>query len=211
MKSIKSEGSATCPNCGEVFDAEFWTLVSASDDEALKQSLLGGELNLVSCPSCGKFFYHDRNIIYFDPPAELLAFVSPDGDKNDFEKIKQKMQTDFQTLKANITSLNIDYEPFYLCGLAELKAMADYETSITEESEVLAVLCAQMGYKLAAIKKSAARVKGWPFYLPVDGDNYTKDAVLKAARQVIAANPNMHLLAAFVKDIRAGAELPQRL
>ena len=211
MKSIKSEGSAICPNGCEPFDAEFWTLIGADEDEDLKQALLGGELNLVKCPECGKFFYHDRNIIYFDPPSQLLAFVAPSCDKKDFEKTKTKMQADFKLLKDNLSSMNIDYEPFYLCGLEELKAMLEYETKVNEESEVIAAFTAQQGFKLAPLRRAAARVKGWPFYIPVAGAEYNKENILKASKEVLAQNPGLGLLAAFVKDISAGAQLPPRL
>ena len=56
MKSIKSSGRIACPEGCEGFEAEFWTLIGADEDEGLKQALLGGELNLFRCPECGKFF-----------------------------------------------------------------------------------------------------------------------------------------------------------
>ena len=211
MKSIKSDGSAICPNGCEPFEAEFWTLIGADEDEDLKQALLGGELNLVKCPECGKFFYHDRNIIYFDPPAQLLAFVAPNENKKDFEKVKTKMQADFKLLKDNLSSMNIDYEPFYLCGLEELKAMVEYEAKVNDESEVIAAFTAQLGFKLAPLRRAYARLKGWPFYIPVIGDDYTVENVLKASKSVHAQNAGLGLMAAFIKDISAGAQLPPRL
>jgi hypothetical protein len=211
MKSIKSSGHAECPNGCEPFEAEFWTLVGADEDESLKQALLGGELNLVRCPECGKFFYHDRNIIYFDPPAQLLAFVAPNADKKDFGKVKAKMQADFKLLKENLSSLDIDYTPFYLCGLEELKAMLEYEAKVSEQSEVIAAFAAQLGFKIAPLRRADARVKGWPFYIPVAGADYNKEAALKASKEVLTQNPAMGLLTAFIKDICAGAPLPHRI
>ncbi|MDR0734514.1 MAG: CpXC domain-containing protein [Elusimicrobiota bacterium] len=211
MKSIKSSGSAVCPDGCEPFDAEFWTLIGADEDESLKQALLGGELNLVRCPECGKFFYHDRDIIYFDPPAQLLAFVAPNAGKKDFDKVKAKMQADFKLLKENLASLNIDYAPFYLRTLEELKAMLDYEAKISEQSEVIAAFAAQRGFKLAPLRRADARANGWPFYIPVAGADYNKEAVLKASKEVLAQNPDMGLLAAFIKGISAGEPLPPRI
>ncbi|MDR1684255.1 MAG: CpXC domain-containing protein [Elusimicrobiota bacterium] len=211
MKSIKGQGAAACPNCGENFDAEFWSLVRGDADAELKDSLLGGELNLISCPACGAFFYHDRNIIYFDPPNELLAFVSPGGDKKDFEAVKAKMKRDFKTLKENLASMNISYEPFYLAGLEELKAMLDYEAAAAAQSEVIAALSAQLGFKLAALRRAGARVSGYPFYLPVDGGAYTREGLIKAAQAVLKQNPALNMLETFIKDMQAGKELPPRI
>jgi hypothetical protein len=211
MKSIKGSGLAACPNGCESFEAEFWSLIRPDTDEDLKQALLGGELNLVCCPECRKFFYHDRNIIYFDPGAELLAFVAPNADKKDFGKIKEKMQKDFELLKANLTSLNIFYKPFYLAGLEELKAMVDYEDRVTRESEVVAAIGSQKGYKTAVLKRSSARLQGWPFYIPVAGAHYAREAVFTAAKEVLKENPSLHMLDSFIKDISAGAPLPDTL
>lgn len=211
MKSIKSSGGAACPGGCEPFEAEFWALIGADEDENLKQALLGGELNLVQCPECGRFFYHDRNIIYFDPPAQLLAFVAPNADKKDFEKVTTKMRADFKLLKENLPGMKIDYEPFFLRGLEELKAMLDYEAKISEQSEVIAAFAAQQGFKLAPLRRATARVKGWPFYIPVAVADYNKETALKASKEVLAQNPAMGLLAAFIKDISAGAPLPPRI
>jgi hypothetical protein len=211
MKSIRGEGAANCPNGCEPFEAEFWSLVRGDSDPELKDALLGGELNLVSCPACGTLFHHYRDMIYFDPRYELLAFVSHGADRKDFDKVKEKMKQDFKLLKENLNSININYAPFYLCGLEELKAMVDYENKITDESEVVAAYSAQKGYKIAALKRAEARVKGYPFYIPVKGDNYSKAAVLEAAKNVLAENTSLHLLNAFIKDLAAGAPMPDRI
>lgn len=211
MKSIKGEGIANCPNGCEPFEAEFWTLIRADQDAELKEALLGGELNLISCPHCGEFFYHDRNIIYFDPSTELLTFVAPSSEKENFPKIKEQMTKDFNLLKNTLTSLSINYDPFYLAGLEELKLMLEYEENITLQSEVLAAQTAQYGFRLARLKPAVARVKGYPFYLPVDGEEFNKANVLAASSVLIAANPALTLLAAFVKDIKSGKDLPEQI
>ncbi|MDR0952747.1 MAG: CpXC domain-containing protein [Elusimicrobiota bacterium] len=211
MKSIKGQGQANCPNGCEPFDAEFWTLIRGDQDTELKAALLGGELNLLRCPECETFFYHDRNFIYFDPSIELLALVSPKADKKDFDKIKTQMQKDFKLLKDNMTSLSIDYDPFYLAGLEELKAMLEYEEHITQESEVIAAYAAEKGYKIAALKRYGARLKGYPFYIPVDGGDYNAASVLSAAREILKINPSWHLLTALEKDLKAGKPLPEKI
>lgn len=211
MKSIKGEGIANCPNGCEPFEAEFWTLIRADHDTELKEALLGGELNLISCPHCGEFFYHDRNIIYFDPSIELLAFVAPTGEKENFAKVKEQMVKDFKMLKDNLTSLSINYDPFYLSGLEELKSMLEYEETITLQSEVVAAQSAAKGFKLARLKPAAARVKGYPFYIPLQGDDFSRDSILSAVSALNAANPALTLLAALAKDIKEGKDLPEKI
>lgn len=211
MKSIKGEGSVNCPNGCEPFEAEFWTLIRADQDIELKDALLGGELNLVSCPTCGLFFYHDRNIIYFDPSIELLALVSPKADKKDFDKIREQMKKDFALLKSSLTSFSITYDPFYLAGLEELKAMLEYEENVAQESDVIAAYGAQKGFKLAALKRASARLKGYPYYVPVAGEAYTKEAVLEASQDILLENGCLNMLATLVKDLKADANVPEKI
>ena len=211
MKSIKGEGSINCPNCSELFDAEYWTLIRGDKDAELKESLLGGELNLISCPSCGEFFYHDRDIVYFDPTKELLIFVSPKAGKENFEEVKKKMQKDFDYLRKNLSEMNIKYDPFYLAGMEELKALLDYDDYSACQSEVIAAQAAQNGFKLTPLSPALARVKSYPLYLPVAGDTYDAFSIKKAAQTLLEQNPSLTLLSALIKDLDAGVQPPAHL
>ena len=207
MKSIKGEGSVNCPHCEESFDAEFWTLIRGDVDLELKDSLIGGELNLVSCPSCGHFFYHERTIIYFDPTIELLAFVWG-GREEDFENHKAQMKKDFELLKNNLTSLNIDYQPFYLKSLAELKAMIEYEDFTRTQSEVIATLAAENNFKVVALKPSVARVSGFPFYAPIYKEEYTLENFTKAASELLKQNSALNMLKVMLDEVKKTSKLP---
>ena len=210
MKSIKGEGSVNCPHCEESFDAEFWTLIRGDVDQELKDSLIGGELNLVSCPSCGNFFYHERTIIYFDPTIELLAFVWG-GREEDFENHKTQMKKDFELLKNNLTSLNIDYQPFYLKSLAELKAMIEYEDFTRTQSEVIATLAAENNFKVVALKPSVARVSGFPFYAPIYKEEYTLDNFTKAATELLKQNSALNMLKVMLDEVKKTSKLPAQV
>ena len=210
MKSIKGEGSVNCPHCEESFDAEFWTLIRGDVDQELKDSLIGGELNLVSCPSCGNFFYHERTIIYFDPTIELLAFVWG-GREEDFENHKAQMKKDFELLKNNLTSLNIDYQPFYLKSLAELKAMIEYEDFTRTQSEVIATLAAENNFKVIALKPSVARVSGFPFYAPIYKEEYTLNNFTKAATELLKQNSALNMLKVMLDEVKKTSKLPAQV
>lgn len=211
MKSIKGECNVECPNGCESFDAEYWTLIRGDQDAELKESLLGGELNLISCPTCGEIFYHDRDFIYFDPPKQILAFVSPKTAKENFEEKKQKMKKDFDFLRKNLAEMNITYDPFYLFGIEELKALLDYDDFCNCQSEVIAACASQKGFKAVAVNPAQARLKGYPLYLPVEGSVYTPKSVKKAAQALVDENPALTLLNAVIKDIGEGKDLPARL
>lgn len=208
MKSIKGEGAAICPNGCPSFEAEFWTLICPEADLELKDALLGGEINLARCPHCGEFFYHDRTIIYFSPENRFLALVSPKADSKDFSKTKVKMQKDFETLKNNLTSLQIDYEPLYLEGLEQLKTEVEKEEILLLQSEVISALAAQKGYTSKTLDRAAARKKNYPFFIPADGE-YTSPNVLAAAQDIFKENPTLLLLENLIKDIKAKIPLPK--
>jgi len=211
MKSIKGESTVECPNGCESFDAEYWTLIRGDQDAELKESLLGGELNLISCPTCGEIFYHDKDFIYFDPPKQILAFVSPKTAKENFEEKKQKMKKDFEFLRKNLAEMDITYDPFYLFGIEELKALLDYEDFSNCQSEVIAACASQKGLKVAVLNAAEARLKGYPLYLPFKGSAYTRDSVKKAAQALFAENPALTLLNAVIKDMNEGKDLPKHL
>ena len=54
--SISNLEEITCP-CGEVFEAELLSAISVGDNPELKEALMAGEINLATCPKCGRMFY----------------------------------------------------------------------------------------------------------------------------------------------------------
>lgn len=42
---------------GHIFEAQLISAISVSDNFELKEALISGELNLVTCPECGQIFY----------------------------------------------------------------------------------------------------------------------------------------------------------
>ncbi len=209
MKSIKGQGTTTCPNGCPSFDAEFWTLICPETDAELKDALLGGEINLVCCPHCGEFFYHDRTIIYFSPQTQFLALVSPAADGAKFTQTKARMQKDFLTLKKSMSSLQIDYEPLYLDGLERLKEEVEKEELRLIQSEVICAVAEQKGYCAKALSRVEARSKNYPFFIPVKDGQYSRGNILAAAQDILKENPALVLLEALIKDIKQDAPLPK--
>ena len=56
--SILSNREIVC-ECGETFETNLWSAVSVSDNPELKEAIIAGEFNLVSCPKCHQMFYWD--------------------------------------------------------------------------------------------------------------------------------------------------------
>src|SRR5689334_20244816 len=84
-----------CEECGEEFRGTVWVGVHAGEDPKLKDLLLGGELNLVSCPQCGHVAFYDHFLIYQDPSAELVAYVYPENQKRQEDELRKMMLSGF--------------------------------------------------------------------------------------------------------------------
>src|SRR5438445_5008359 len=83
----------TCEECGEEFRGTVWVAVHAGQDPELKDLLLGGELNLVSCPECGHVTFQDHFLIYQEPAAGLVAYVYPEAQRDREAELRKLMRS----------------------------------------------------------------------------------------------------------------------
>ena len=67
----------TCPQCGARYNAQVQTIVDVGQDPRLKSMLLRGQLNTVTCPSCGAAGMVSAPLLYHDPERELLLVFFP--------------------------------------------------------------------------------------------------------------------------------------
>ena len=212
MKSLQNEAAAHCPNGCETFDVTYWSLVRGDENDNLKSAILGGELNLVRCPECGNYFYHDGEIIYFDAPAQLLVFVFSPKDKARAQELQDKMAHDYQIIKNSLLKeLHLDYPPLCVFGLEELQHLLHHEKDLAEESEVVAATAATQGFEVARLQPSYARQHHFPLYVPAPAQQ-TPNAYAVAAAKVLKSGLNSTLLLNFKDHMAAdGAKLPNVL
>ena len=212
MKSLQNEAAAHCPNGCEAFDVTYWSLVRGDENDDLKSAILGGELNLVRCPECGNYFYHDGEIIYFDAPAQLLVFVFSPKDKARAQELQDKMAHDYQIIKNSLLKeLHLDYPPLCVFGLEELQHLLHHEKDLAEESEVVAATAATQGFEVARLQPSYARQHHFPLYVPAPAQQ-TPNAYAVAAAKVLKSGLNSTLLLNFKDHMAAdGAKLPNVL
>lgn len=70
--------SVKCPRCQSGYSAEVTTIVDAADDAA-RTALLGGSVNVLSCPACGHASRVATPMLYLDREAELAFVLVPDA------------------------------------------------------------------------------------------------------------------------------------
>lgn len=67
---------AVCPQCGMQYTAPALSLIDVTQDPALKQAFLQGQLNIAQCPGCGTVHPLNVPVLYHDAEKELaLVFV----------------------------------------------------------------------------------------------------------------------------------------
>lgn len=191
--STESRRNIKCPLCGADFEAKFWTVVRGDIDLDLKDMILCGDFNSLVCPYCGKMFFYEDNFIYLDPKNQLLAFVMPSYEKGKKELIA-KLEEDYVEIKQNLEhKINLNFEPWYLFGVEELKELLEKDIDIEEETEVIEEICREKNIKYAPANRNIARKKDIPFSIPYDKSTHRYD-VIETVKLILDENPALQRL-----------------
>ncbi|OGS22492.1 MAG: hypothetical protein A2314_08325 [Elusimicrobia bacterium RIFOXYB2_FULL_50_12] len=170
-----------CP-CGEIFEAELWNAINASDDPELKEELLAGEINVVCCPVCGQLFYAEHFLLYQDSAAEILAFIYPSSFISQASHCMARMQEDFGRAMAELPEASrISYEPILLFGLDTLVELIHEENEELDEVSILQYAARKLHLSLIWLHPSLSRPLQIPRLLPIANK---KNATLR--EQIIA-------------------------
>ena len=187
--SIKGVFKAECPSCSERFDADFWTVVRGDHDLALKEALISGEFDLLMCPFCSNVFPCEETFIYMDPEKELLIFVMPESYLKEKEKWLEKMRQDYDVLKDSFVKEGVFvFEPQYYFGASALADLLLKDRDREEETDVMAFMAGERGFKHAKIRPGFARQYDLPFSMPYSGMTPDRESGLEATRAISAAN-----------------------
>ncbi|MCA6079744.1 MAG: CpXC domain-containing protein [Endomicrobium sp.] len=192
-----------CPN-GHVFEAELLSAISVSDNPKLKNLLIDEEINLVSCPECGKVFYAECFILYHDSKNELIAFVYPLSFQNQAVQCKIKMRKEFELALENFEEKQkINYEPLMLFGIEDLVLLLLSEQDIEDEEAVLKCLASKLLLDTADIAPSLARKLKIPKVLPFPrgGKKLEAKSLISGLRILIEHNSNLLHYVEFLKKI----------
>ena len=208
--SIKGSVNAECPHCGEKFEADFWTVVRGDKDPELKETLIGGEFDLLMCPACSRIFPCKEPFIYMDPGRELLVFVMPSVPEEERPARIEKMRVDYAAIR-NSAAVGeaLEVEPLYHFGAEALSELLLRDRDMEEETEVMAFMAAERGFKTVPLRAGFARTNDLPFSAPCSGCPCRTHA-LKAARAILADNDalvRVKNLLKVLEDLRS-EELP---
>lgn len=211
--SFQGDVEVKCSACKESFETPVWSFVSGTD-EALRNQIKAGECNLLLCPHCSAAFMPDVSWIYFEPAAEITAFVFPESWSADEGKWRDKMKSDFASMRGALGErMPVDQEPLIFFGQEGLGQLLEKEDWRIDERDVMQYLAKDLGLSVYRASPAWARAHAAPSEFPHEGKP-TRDSLIAGMKAVIAANDRLttwvDFLAAFEKD-RAAAIPPPAL
>jgi hypothetical protein len=73
---LGSQTDVTCA-CGHTFAAWIWQSANVTRTPELKQAILEGNMNVVTCPECGARFHVEARFLYHDMTHQEWIWVYP--------------------------------------------------------------------------------------------------------------------------------------
>jgi hypothetical protein len=204
--SFKGQIEARCPKGCEPFETEVWSFIRGDTSPELRDAVLWRECNLLLCPQCGAAFFPEASYVYFEPEAELLAFVFPESYRAKEEYWRGKMHEDFVTMKRSIGGdLDLVSEPEIFFGQSDIAEALESEDFRGEEREVMEAVAGELGLPLYRVSASHARRAGVPRALPYaagKGAAPTRAAVVAGLEKLLAANDRLAEYRSYLERLR---------
>jgi hypothetical protein len=207
--STFNEIDITCEECGEDFRGTVWTAVHAGEDPELKDLLLGGELNIVMCPSCSHTAFQNGFLLYQEPALELVAYVHPEHLKAEEDNLRAFMIQGFsEAQEATDEKHRLTYDPVLLFGLDSLVDLLNAEEERSQQSEIAKTLCKKAGIHIVTVKPSKARRLDIPYLIPHGGadSKVTRDSILAGIDRLLKLNPALSLFADLKKQVYSNSD-----
>jgi hypothetical protein len=194
-----------CPK-GHIFEEQLVSAISVSDNFELKEALIAGELNLVTCPECGQIFYAECFILYHDSQNELISFVYPLSFQEQATQCMAKMKREFKLALENFNDRDkITYEPILLFGIEDLVLLLRKEQDIEDEETILKHLANNLKLTVVKIAPSVARKlaipKFIPFHIHKENQDFNEKSLILGLDTLVKHNPNLEHYVDFFKRI----------
>lgn len=205
--SFKGEVEAQCPKGCEPFHTEVWSYIRADQSPELRDVILFREMNMILCPHCEEPFIPPEPYVYFEPSAELLAFVLPEAFRDKEDYWRRKMREDFLAMKQGLgQEIPLDLEPDLFFGLEDLARLLEDEDYRGEEREVMEHFARELGLSLYRVSPRYAREHRVPGSLPYRGAGVTRKAVIEGLERLVKANDRLTSYAEYLSALKSSDE-----
>lgn len=191
--SFQGDVEVRCPSCGDSFEAPTWSFVNGSAEEALRERVKARELNLLLCPFCGAAFMPEVSWVYYEPAAEILAFVFPEAWQAEEAKWREKMEEDCAQMRVSLGDrLPMDLKPELYFGQDGLAGLLEAEDWRADERDVMLFLAGELGLSVHKVSPLWARAHAVPSALPYAGAGApTRNALIAGLKALAAANDRL--------------------
>jgi len=188
--SFQGTVEINCPSCTDGFDAPVWSFVHGGTDIALRDQIKARECNLLLCPSCGAAFMPEVSWIYYEPDAEIMAFVFPETWRNEEASWRDKMKADFAQMRTVLGDrLPVDMEPDVFFGQDDLGDLLEKEDWRIDERDVMLEYAKELGLGVYKARPSWARANRAPAEFPYKGKGApTRASLIEGMKALIKAN-----------------------
>ena len=125
----------TCA-CGEVFEAWIWQSANVKHMPGLRDEILKGSMNVVTCPACGARFHVETAFLYHDPDGREWIWVYPARYEIDAARVAAEVEDTWSKIAGTMPpgvrrALETTYKTRLLFGMdalvAHLKAQDEPE------------------------------------------------------------------------------------
>lgn len=91
----------TCA-CGHVFKAKLHQSANVTINPDLRRIILTGEMNVVTCPSCGARFHVEMPFLYHDMAKGEMVWVYPQARAGDSAAVDEEVRKRWAELKRSM-------------------------------------------------------------------------------------------------------------
>jgi hypothetical protein len=132
--AFKASYEINC-SCGNRFEADLCEYIFTAYDSDLKDALLTGDFNWLSCPSCKEHFPVETRFLYRDEENMLWVWVCKRGEENRADELYEELMNKNIHFKDHFLDDKANYRKFLVFGrdaLIELLLKEDKELKKTE-------------------------------------------------------------------------------
>jgi hypothetical protein len=126
--------AVVCPECNMSQDVECWHSLNVTLDERLRTKLFDGQINTVTCPTCGYLGSLPVPLLYHDVQLQLAIQYLPSealSDARQLQRFTSDGRLDLRGLAfASSPSLAYLFEPHVVFSLQEMRRYVEFREAL---------------------------------------------------------------------------------
>lgn len=204
----------SCSNGCEEDEYTVWSFVRGDSDTALREALLVGELNLQICSDCGRVFFPEVSVVYFDPIREMLLFIFPKSFKSDAARWKNKMREDFKRMREALGAKGFSgLEPEICFGIERGRERLQAESDLNAEAEIAEFLAEELEFSIYPVRRAYALERNLPRLIPCKGQKqkaFSRAAAAAGIKSLLSANGRLSGFRRWLEVLKKEKTAPPR-